>query len=183
MVKYSVGIVILEKAINSMDSKNDYVHLIFPLVQEEDGYPGVGSERLWAKKIDNHLYEVDNIPFFVKGISAGDLVTAEEKEGALFFKELEKKSSSSTLRVILFGENDGVKKESALLLRSQLNKMGCETEGSHIPNLISVGIPQVVSLKLVTDYLENGMREGKWEYEDGAIRHWGNKVENRDSHD
>ena len=169
MVKCCVETAILREVINDMRNKHDYVHVIFPLTQDESGYPSVGSERLWAKRLEDHTYEIDNIPFFVQGISSGDIITAEEKDGALFFEEVKKHSGNSTLRVSIFGDDD-IKQKLVRELRNMLSNLGCETEVSHTPNLLSVEVPITTSLKVVIDYLKKGAEEGKWDYEEATLR-------------
>ena len=148
---------------------NNHVHLIFPLIQDEENYPPVGSERLWAKKVGDYSFEVDNIPFFVKGVSSGDVVTAEEKEGTLYFKEVEKLSGNSTIRVVVFGD-DNVKDKTTIGLRSDLEKRGCEIEISKTYNLISINVPPLASLKEVIEHLKKGAVEFKWDYEEAVLR-------------
>ncbi len=43
------------------------VKIVFELQQDEDGYPPVTRESLWATPTDGGLYRLDNIPFFAHG--------------------------------------------------------------------------------------------------------------------
>lgn len=79
-------------------------------------------------------------------------------------------SSNSTLRVVAFGDTDKSKQEAVRGLRRELKKIGCESEVSHIPNLISVEVSSGTPLVEVLNYLKNGENEGRWEYEEAALR-------------
>lgn len=43
----------------------------------------IGAESLWAKKVSEGKYRLDNSPLYVYGYSLGDVVSAVEKEGIL----------------------------------------------------------------------------------------------------
>jgi hypothetical protein len=55
---------------------DEYVRVLFELEKEDEDYPPVNYERLWARRLEQGLFELDNIPFFVRDISAGDVVSA-----------------------------------------------------------------------------------------------------------
>ena len=51
-----------------MDPQNQkYFKIVFSLVPDEDGYPPVASESLWAVNVADDEYRLDNIPFHVTG--------------------------------------------------------------------------------------------------------------------
>jgi hypothetical protein len=59
-----------------MEEKKHF-KIAFPLDRDEDGYPPDDVETLWGWETKPGLYCIDNIPFFVKGISPGDVVSAK----------------------------------------------------------------------------------------------------------
>lgn len=142
----------------------DFRRIIFSLEKDEDGYPPNDYETLWARIKQKGLYEIDNIPFFVRGVSPGDLVTARDKDGLLYFDGISKESLNSVLRVIAYDESIIPK------LREELLEMGCESELSHVPNLIAVQVPANINLNDVLQFLDVGESNGEWEYETGALR-------------
>jgi len=73
----------------------------FELEQDADGYPPDKWESLWASEADGGLYTVDNIPFYVKGISSGDKVSATADGDQLVFQKLVEPSSNSVFRLYL----------------------------------------------------------------------------------
>ncbi|MBK7706128.1 MAG: DUF4265 domain-containing protein [Acidobacteria bacterium] len=136
----------------------------FRLEQDEDGYPPNEWETLWATVVGENAYSIDNIPFFVRDVSYGDVVSASEDGGVLLFDSLLRRSKNSVIRVIAFSESviPG--------LRRQLERLGCDTEGSHIPNLISVNVPDRANLETILEFLDNGEKEQLWEYESASFR-------------
>lgn len=139
--------------------------VIFRLEKDEDDYPPNDYEGLWATPVENGHYSVDNIPFFVRDISPGDIISIKDEEGKLFFDSVVAASTSSVIRVIVYDEGN------VPMLRDSLHNLGCETEQSHIANLISVEIGQEVDFDTVTHFLNEGENRDEWEYETASIRH------------
>lgn len=55
--------------------------------------PNVGYENLWATRIKENHYRIESIPFFIYGISLGDIVKASlNDEGELQFAKVVKPS-------------------------------------------------------------------------------------------
>ena len=74
----------------------DQVKIEFRVEPDEDGYPPIGVERLWATPMPNGHYIVDNTPFYVSGISAEDEVSVVDVDGTLRFEALVRASGIST---------------------------------------------------------------------------------------
>ncbi len=117
---------------------DNYKKISFELEQDADGYPPDKWESLWAYETEPGLYSVDNIPFYVKGISSGDVVSAEREGEQLVFKKLVRPSLNSVFRLYL---SDASKVQAA---RDQFRGLGCETELSNLPKLVAVEIPDKV---------------------------------------
>jgi hypothetical protein len=51
----------------------------------EDEWPPVATEHVWCKRIGN-LYQLENTPFFIKGLALGDTFSAEPDavDGCIF---------------------------------------------------------------------------------------------------
>lgn len=145
-------------------SDAQYHRIVFRLEKDDDDYPPSEFESLWATEEPNGLYQIDNIPFFVCGISPGDLVRTVDDGGNLFFDQLITPSGSSVLRVVVFDVG------RVQHLRERLGALGCETEASHIPNLISVEVPGDVNYDEVISFLDGGENRQHWEYETASIR-------------
>lgn len=144
----------------------EHVKILFPLEQDEDGYPPVAAESLWATHVADHKYKLDNIPFYVPGVSAEDIVQAiADDEGVLRFKKVMTTGGHSTIRVVLFDQ------ERVEAFRVSLQGLGCETEADHMPNLIAVDVPPGLEIRKVWSLLERGVRSDLLEYEDACIQH------------
>jgi Domain of unknown function (DUF4265) len=150
------------------------VKIAFDLLQDESGYPPVTMETMWAVPVGSGFFRLDNIPFYVTGVSCFDIVSAQmQLQGWLRFNGLHQASGHSTLRVIVFDESPDSRPllQRIRELRSELSALGCLTEASHIPSLISVDVPPEVRLAPVQALLLNGQRQGFWDYEEAALAH------------
>lgn len=144
---------------------DEYVRVLFKLEKEDEDYPPVDYERLWARRLDDGSFELDNIPFFVREISAGDVVTAQQENGEeVVFSELVRASGSSTLRIIVFDES---RVED---VRRRLQEVGCSTE-LNVSKMLAVDVPPQVDLQAVRTWLLEEQSSGTLEFEDACIRH------------
>jgi hypothetical protein len=147
-----------------MEEEN-YKKIVFELEQDENGYPPDRWESLWAVETEPGLYRVDNIPFFVKGISSEDLVTAKSDDEELIFTALIRPSSNSVFRLYV--------SDAAIVpvVRENFLALGCESELSHLPKLVAIEIPGRVNFDPVANLLAEGEGDGRWQYEEGVLRH------------
>lgn len=136
----------------------------FYLESEDEDWPPCQVETLWAKHLGRNLYELDSIPFFVKGLALGDVVSVERASGELLFKEIVRSGGHSTIRIIFL--NHSVKDETC----KRLEDIGCSWEGSHLPSLIAVDVPPSLQYDYVKAILERGEQTQEWEYEEGCVR-------------
>ena len=135
------------------------------LVKDQDGYPSDDWESLWAREVEPGVYLIDNVPFFARGISCGDLVSATDEGEGLVFGHVITPSRNSVIRVIVF------EKEATAGLREELRKMGCESELCDIPGFFSLEIPGTVNAGPVRKFLDAKETSGVLEYEEASIRH------------
>lgn len=150
------------------DHNFERVKISFILQQDEDGYPPATTETVWAKKVSENEYEIDNIPFYVRGISSGDIVSAKNEGGELLYEKLLTPSDNSTLRVIVMDKN--YKEETESNLRKYFIELGCEIEGNQ-PGMFAVGVPASINLEPLISYLAECEKKGLWGYEEAALRH------------
>jgi hypothetical protein len=59
-------------------------------------WPPVDEEGLWAINLGGGLYRVDNIPFFAKDLSLGDIVKAADSQGRLIISNVLDRGGHST---------------------------------------------------------------------------------------
>jgi len=137
----------------------------FELEKDENGYPPDKWETLWTNEIAPGLYSVDNIPFYVYGISSEDVVSAEEDDEQLVFKKLVRPSSNTVFRLYV---SDVAEMQT---IRDEFWTLGCESELSNLPKLLAVEVPGNVNFGPVAAILEKGEGTGRWEYDEGVFRH------------
>ena len=68
-------------------TRPDLVKVYF-LFSEQDRAGGVEAESLWAEAVGDRKFRIDNLPFYVYGVSLGDIVVARLIEGRLVFDEV-----------------------------------------------------------------------------------------------
>ncbi|WP_375771809.1 DUF4265 domain-containing protein [Archangium gephyra] len=146
------------------EESEQLVKVFFELQQDEDGYPPVTCESMWATPVGDGLYRLGNIPFFARGVAYEDVVSAVQRDdGTRGFVEVVRPSGHSTLRIIVYEASE------APALRHELEALGCDTELSHIPNLVAVDVPPAVSLDEIRRLLEMGTVSERWEFEEACL--------------
>ncbi|MEY3997147.1 MAG: hypothetical protein RL344_1490 [Pseudomonadota bacterium] len=148
-----------------MQQTHNNIKLLFNIKPDEDGYPPVSVESLWAKPLDNGNYLIDNIPFFVYGIASGYEVISEKKNGDLYFKDVCKANKKSVFRVII--KNDSSLENSMNLFIN----LGCLTEGNLKHHLIAIEVPETTDIYPVLDLLMDLQEQGILDYEEGVLNH------------
>jgi hypothetical protein len=143
----------------------DYRKIAFELVQDEDGYPPLSIETVWAYK-EGDFFRLDNIPFFARGVAPGDLVSALHQDGIFVFQEVVAPSTSSVIRIYVSNVNDV---EEA---RNEFRALGCESELSDIPKLFAVEVPGDIPFAPVADLISRWTKANRWEFEEGCVRHF-----------
>lgn len=145
------------------------VKVRFALERDEDGWPPAESEGLWAEPVDGDLYRLDNIPWFVRGVAAGDVVQARpDTDGVLWFVEVRERGGHMTVRVIsrYDGPFDGNRQE----VLDVFLRLGVGAEGMSSPvNMVALDIAPDAPLPSVKSLLASGESDGRWYVEEGCI--------------
>lgn len=121
------------------------------------------SETLWAVRVAENQYRLDNSPFFAFGLSWQDIVeTQVGPDGTLGYIRTIEKSGNRTVRIV-FTEYPSTDERSRTVLE-EIRKLGCSYEGMQ-PKLVSINVPPDVSLESLTNLLRScsGI---EWEYAD-----------------
>jgi hypothetical protein len=132
---------------------------------------GTGSddewEQLWARRVDQNLFEICCIPFFVYDIALGDVVsTTAIKEVQFAVEEVVNPSGHYTFRV-WFKEANPQKLRVEII--ESLNRMECGIEWSST-HLLAIDTPTDVSAQAAADYLRDKQASGLILYESGRTR-------------
>jgi hypothetical protein len=138
----------------------------FRLERDDDGYPPFDIEGVWAERAEGGKFVLDNIPFFARQATLGDLVDVVYEDDEPFYEATVVVSENSLIRVVFFDEHEPAE------LRADLAEMGCSTElferGSL--RLIAVNVPASVPIADVRALLDRGCEEGAWDYEEAILR-------------
>lgn len=137
----------------------------FPLEPDEDGWPPVSVESVWAKRAaGEHEYVIENVPFFAAEATVDDTVQVREEDGNLWFEKLVRDSTNSLIRVIVI-DPSRLKEISKSLVA-----LGCVTELAPQWKLIAVNVPSSVSLSAVIEHLQSQASAGVLDYEEAILR-------------
>ncbi len=125
------------------------------------------SESVWAQLLSNGYLKIDNIPFYVRGISLNDLVEGELiADGVYRFKNVKEHSGHSTYRVYWSAAKGSRQYERSC---KKLTAFGCGYEQG-LGQLGAVDVPPNVDIDTVDAYLEKMEEDGVWEFEEGHHR-------------
>lgn len=138
-----------------------HTKILFEYKDFEENY---ALESAWAEKKGNN-YQLDNILFYASEYSLGDILSVENRANELYVTGLIEESGHSTIRIIFNREEDVAN------TRTELQAFGCDSEISNLPFLIAVDIPPNVQYARIRDFLEEGVKEKKWGYEEACIAH------------
>lgn len=140
----------------------------FSLVQDADGWPPVSVESLWAAPLDAERGRLMNIPFFVTGVAAGDVIRTVWREGERWAASIESRSGHYVIRLATFPDARDQAWVSARI--DEFEHMGLDCEGSGPPFwMVAVDIPPSADYASIKRHLEDGERRGLWEYEEACV--------------
>ncbi|MEW2045994.1 DUF4265 domain-containing protein [Streptomyces sp. NPDC005476] len=139
----------------------------FDLDVDDSGWPPVSVERLWGEKTDVRFeIRVVNTPFFVRGVSFGDLVRVrpDHERRELVYDGYTSASGHSTIRIIF------MRADVRQSVEERLRASGCswETAGG-FPNLMAVDIPSDVGYGELRRWLLARVDAGDIEIQESAI--------------
>lgn len=144
-----------------------FAKLVFKLKIDQDGYPPVGYESLWAIKLDDGLYQIDNIPLYVYGVSKGDFVFAHQDGDELHAKEVKRRGGHSTLRVFIEDH-----KYRARVAKT-IEQFGAKASITKDLSLFALDIPPDVDFTPIDNYLISICNGETIAYEDACLQHIG----------
>jgi Domain of unknown function (DUF4265) len=150
---------------NTSTGNTTRVKVYFDLPPDENGYPPAKSEFLWCIPTKRGSYLIDNIPFFVRDISMGDEISADNVGMVLHFAKLLKKSKNSTVRVLL------KKPRRTAGLRKQLSVYGCGSELMDELSLLTVSMPPEADIAKALAFLDKEAERDTIGIEESSVRY------------
>lgn len=147
----------------------DQVKVRFRLDRQDQDWPPVESEGVWATPSGAAEYRLDNVPWFVRGVAFGDLVRATpDEDGVLWVDGPVQWSGRYTIRVIPLGE--GTSEDECQAIIDAFQPLGAECEGG-LPafKIVALDIPPTASVAEIKTLLDDGQADGRWAYDEGCI--------------
>lgn len=122
---------------------------------------------MWALPVNSHHYRLENIPFYLYGVSYLDIVSTKRIESNNVFDGVIERGGHSTYRIFLVGEQEP---ERFTENWSTLRVLGCFYERA-TDYLVAVDVPPESDIYQVYAALEQGEKLGVWDFEEGYCGH------------
>lgn len=138
---------------------------------DPNDWHGTSVESLWAKPIvgtpDTLLVELQNSPFFARGVSYLDVIRIVEKEGLGEYASTVREGGHSTYRII---REQGPDFD---IWWRKLSELGCtyESDLTRRQPLYSVDIPPDADIHAAYLVLEAGETARVWMFEEAHVGH------------
>lgn len=150
------------------ESHDHFVKIRFRLPQDEDGWPPVESEGVWAEPLGGDNYKIANTPWFVRGLATDDIVAAvADSDGVWWATERVRWSGRLTVRVIPW--DDGPLHGNRKAVLDAFAPLGVTGEGVEKFGIVALDIPPDADLRAVKMLLSAGQSDGRWDYEEGCV--------------
>jgi hypothetical protein len=150
------------------DKPRPEAHVVFELAVE-DGWPPVGSERVWAHHLGGDHYRINNVPWFVHDLAVGDVVRAQThgSDSHPVFVEVVERSDHVTIRLICFRRGPLAGDLARAL--EPFTALGVYGAGVQQYGMLALDIEPTAPLPAIVSTLRQGVEDGSWEYEEGRI--------------
>lgn len=136
---------------------------------EPQAWHGYSHETVWATRLEDGLYKVENSPFFARGVSYEDTVLAVPQKGLNMFVRTVASSGGSTYRII---PNKGSADAQFQRFWKLLETEGCTYEQGYFGyTMYAVDVPRDTDLQKVYALLNDGLSQKVWEFEEGKCGH------------
>ncbi len=147
----------------------DLVKVRFLLPRDDGGWPPAESEGLWAEPLGDDLYRIDNTPWFVRNLSADDVVKAlAGSDDVLWAVESVHWSGRLTVRVI--PRRDGPLQGDTTSVVEAIEPLGVRCEVMQRPvRMVALDIPADTPLAPVKALLRERTTDRWWDFEEGCV--------------
>jgi hypothetical protein len=144
---------------------NPPVKIFFRLSPDEEGWPPVSVESVWATPTDvGNEYVIANIPFFALEANEDDRVRVCEEDGVMWMDSLVQSGGASLLRVVFY---DATIREQ---LVAELKQLKSASEYLEQYNILSISVPSYASLGSVQRLLSRYAALDLLDYEEALLR-------------
>ncbi|MFD8739502.1 DUF4265 domain-containing protein [Streptomyces sp. NPDC059618] len=150
------------------DIGDTHVKVHFRMQVDEDGWPPVSVENLWAVDLGDGTVHLDNTPWFVRGVASGDIVKVEaDDEGLRWAGETVRASGNCTIRLIVL--RDGGSAAARQTVLDSFHRFGTTGEGIEQFRMVALDVPPTADLPRIRRLLEHGEAEEWWHWEEGCV--------------
>ena len=132
---------------------------------------GFETESLWVEALGLNRFRIVSSPFFVFGVSADDVVAAEEIQGVQRFQNVVSRGGHSTYRIFLQGGRT-IKDADFQTYWTPISALGSTFENAN-DHFVAVDIPRGSGVGAIYKLLEKGEQDGIWVFEEA---HYGGKA-------
>lgn len=135
----------------------------FKIEKDADGYPETKEWEGLRALPEGNYFRITSVPFYLKNVSRGDLVSVAEKDFLTFDRVIER-GGHNTYRLLLTDRHPN----DPIFTVDELTKMGLAVEEEH-GKLLAVDVPPSVDQDAIDKYLIAGADSGRWEMQDGYL--------------
>lgn len=136
----------------------NYIIRVRIIIDSRDGT--LGWEQLWSRKIDDALYEICCIPFFLYDVALGDQVKVDSDH---LITEVKLRSGHYTFRV-WFGDSKDSKIREQVMRETE--RLDCLFEW-YSTNLLAISAPTHDLAVTISGYLQQKAKSNELVYETG----------------
>ncbi len=149
--------------------RDGLVHVVFELEVDDEGWPPVSGERVWAEPLGSDSYRIENTPWFVRNIAADDIVRAvpsNDTSWPVYVKKI-RWGGNYAIRIIPFRTGRLAGSLQAVLELCAAH--GAYGEGAGTYPIVALTIPPEADITRLRALLKQGQAEGWWDYEEGCV--------------
>ncbi|MEV8363248.1 DUF4265 domain-containing protein [Streptomyces niveus] len=143
------------------------MRIIYKL-QQEDGWPPVEEERLWAVPLSDEVVRIANTPWFVRDVAVNDLVGVE-KDSSGILRPTEKLSWGGFCAIRVIPSSGSSKFANLQEILDLFAPLGVVGEGLGQFGLVALAVPPGVDTVGVKRLLSKGFEAGWWDYEEACV--------------
>lgn len=143
----------------------DKVKVVFPLEQDDEGYPPVEIELVWATPLEELGFcRLENIPFYAVGVSLHDEISVSFVDGRTVFNGHVRDKGHSTFRVVVFDASD-----VPAVIRD-IKESGGSCEVSNIATFLAVDVPDASLVPSMRRTLGTWLLKRRIDIEESNVR-------------
>jgi hypothetical protein len=152
---------------NPEDDASDRVRVVYE-IQQNQGWPPVAEERVWAVALSDDLVRIDNIPWFIRDLALNDLVRVVPDASSVL-RPVEKISWAGNCTIRIIPYPDSGKFDSLQQVLDLFSPLGVTGEGVDQFGMVALAVPPAADLAAVKRLFGQGVEAGWWDYEEACI--------------